>query len=303
MKRARVWLAAALVAVAGLVVALLPLPLRVHGIALLQADPDGVHRVVIGDRGGFLKELLVKDGQQVRAGAVLAVLHNPELEIKLRVNEADQALRWQQKDALLAQLTEVGTVSDSAAGSLQETEFQLNALRREHTALCAQRERLTLRAPGDGTVLGLCAAEDRGKWLDQGAELCRIGNGRILRAVLLVPPSDHELVEPGRRAWVRIHGGGAGDWPGVVAGIAQVEAKSVPAPLSNRASGEVATQQDPVSRADRPYQQHYLCAVQLQAVDPALHPGAMGRVRIDAGSQTLWRRFCRYLATTFDYGL
>ena len=85
----------------------------------------------------------------------------------------------------------------------------------------------------------------------------------------------------------------------MVTEIAQVEAKSIPAPLSNRAGGDVATQQDPVSRAEKPYQQHYLCAVRLQTTDPAIHTGAMGRVRIDAGSQTLWWRFRRYLVATF----
>ena len=35
-------------------------------------------------------------------------------------------------------------------------------------------------------VLGLCSLEDRGKWLEQGMEFCRIGNVQALRAVVLV---------------------------------------------------------------------------------------------------------------------
>jgi len=50
---------------------------------------------------------------------------------------------------------------------------------------------------------------------------------------------------------------------------------------------------------DKPRQQHYLCAVRLQAIDPCLNTGALGRVRIEAGSQTLWWRLRRCAATTF----
>jgi hypothetical protein len=142
--------------------------------------------------------------------------------------------------------------------------------------------------------------EDGGKWLEKGAEVCRVGNDRVLRAVLLVAPADHELVAPGARAWIRVHGGGSRHWPGVVTEIAQVDAASIPAALSRRAGGDVATKQDPVSKAEKPYHPHYLSAVRFQRTDGCIHPGALGRVKIEAGSQTLWWRFQRYLAGTFN---
>jgi len=299
MKPVRLWLSGAGLAAIVAMVCFVPFPVNVQGVALLQVEPDQVQRVAVAELGGFLKELLVRDGQQIHAGDVLAVLTNPDLEIKLQVNEADQALRLQQKNALLAQPADSIAAESQVAEGLQQAEFDLTALVQEHATLREQRARLVLRAPRGGTVLGLCSPEDKGKWLDRGTEFCRIGNVQTLRAVLLVPPGDHELVGPGKRAWVRVHGGGGERWPGVVTEIAQVEAKSIPAPLSSRAGGEVATQQDPLSKTDQPCQQHYLCAVRLQVVDPVLQAGAMGRVRVDAGSQTLWGRFRRYMATTF----
>jgi multidrug efflux pump subunit AcrA (membrane-fusion protein) len=253
----------------------------------------------VTERGGFLQELFVRDGQSVRVGDVLAVLSNPELEIKLRVNEADRALRLRQKTALLAQLTEAGRGGGETAADLQEAEFVLKTLLRERATLREQYERLTLRAPGDGVVLGLCSLEDRGKWFDAGAELCRVGGPQALRAVLLVPAADHELIGPGKRAWLRVHGGGSAQWSGVVADVAQVEATTVPPQLAGQAGGEVATQHDPVSKTDAPYHPHYLCAVRLMAADAVLQSGVLGRVRIEAGWQTPWWRLRRYLASAF----
>jgi putative peptide zinc metalloprotease protein len=299
MKPARVWLSAGALGVLVVVVVAVPFPVRVEGVALVQIEPESVRRVVVPERGGFLREVRVQDGQKVRAGDVLAVLANPELEIKLRVNEADQDLRQKQKAAQLAQLTDAGPDDGQAAAGLRQTEFELKALAQEHAVLREQLDRLVLRAPCDGAVLGLRPVEDRGKWLENGTEVCRVGDPRVLRAVLLVEPAEHELVSAGSRAWVRVHGAGAQSWPGVVTEIAQVDAASIPPALSRRAGGDVLTRQDPVSKAEQPYHPHYLSTVRFQRVDGAIHPGALGRVKIEAGSQTLWWRFQRYLARTF----
>ncbi len=53
----------------------------------------------------------------------------------------------------------------------------------------------------------------------------------------------------------------------------------------------MVTQQDPVSKAEKPYQPHYLSAVRFQRIDGLVQPGVLGRVKIEAGSQTLWWRF------------
>jgi putative peptide zinc metalloprotease protein len=299
MKPVRLWVSAGVVVALGTAALAVPLPVRVHGTALIQVEPDQVQKVTVPEPGGLLAEVLVQDGQRVRSGDVLAVLANRELEIRLRLNEADQALRQRQKNTLLAELAGSHAGAGQAAVGLQDIAHELSSLSRQHATLQEQRDRLVLRAPCDGTVQGLVGREAWGKWFDRGAELCRIGDVRSLRAVLLVEPADHELVTPGGRAWVRVHGGGSRQWEAVVTEIAQVDAASIPAQLSSRAGGEVATQQDPVSRTERPARPHYLCAVRLYRGDASIHPGVLGRVKIEAGSQSLWWRLRRSLATTF----
>jgi hypothetical protein len=143
----------------------------------------------------------------------------------------------------------------------------------------------------------------RGKWLEKGTELCRVGADNALRAVFLAEPADHRRVVCGSAAWVRVHGGGSATWPGVVTEVAQVDTAKVPPALSHHAGGDVATEQDPVSKAEKPRHQYYLISVRLQKTGGPLHVGALGRVKIEAGSETLWEGWRRCLAATFGWGL
>jgi hypothetical protein len=151
--------------------------------------------------------------------------------------------------------------------------------------------------------MGLPSPEEKGKWLEKGAELCRIGNVEALRVLVLVDPADHGEVRPSSQAWIRIHGSLDRQCSGIVTGIAQVEAKSVPAALSSNVAGDVPTQHDPVTNTDKPLGQHYVVTVQLRTVDATIHPGVLGRVKIEAESRTLSWRLRRYLGTTLNWGL
>jgi putative peptide zinc metalloprotease protein len=284
------------------VVAAVPLPLSVQAEALVQVEPEDLQRLAVPEPGGFLREVFVHDGQLVHAGDVVAVLQNPQLEIQLRVNEADQALRLEQKTAQLTEFTDTRIPEDQAAAAVQQTEFESRALRREHATLREQQDRLTLRAPADGVVLGLRAPEEKGTWLEEGAELCRVGDSTALRAVFLVQPADHDLVAPGSPARLCVHGGGCRVLPAVVTDTAQVDARSIPPQLSSRVGGDVPTRQDPVGRSEQPAAQHYLSAVRLSRPDGTVHPGATALVKIEAGTQTLWWRLRRWLATTLSTG-
>jgi putative peptide zinc metalloprotease protein len=302
-KAVRVWLTmgigAALVAGAFLI----PFPRKVRGVALVQLMPDQVQRVVVPESEGFLREIRVRDGQYVKAGEVLAVLTNPKLDIKVRLNDADRALRHQQQQALLAEITEIAGVRGEPSSDWQLCEHELRSLVQARQMLQEQRERLVLRAPASGVVMGLPSLEDQGKWLEKGAEFCRIGNADALRVLVVVDPAEHAEVQAGAAALICVHGVAGRQYAGFVTGIAQVEAKNIPAALSNRVAGEVPTHYDAVSNSDKPHGQQYLIAVQFNQTDAALHPGVLGRVKIDAEPRTPAWRLRRYLGTTFNWGL
>jgi putative peptide zinc metalloprotease protein len=303
MKPARLWFLLGGVVLLGGACCTMPLPLSVEGQALLQVEPDHVWRVAVPATGGFVRDVLVRDGQPVRTGDVLAVLTNPQLEIRLRLNEADQALRSQQLSGQVAYLSEAGQGGDLPGGTVQQIELEMRALVREQALLREQRDRLTLRAPAAGVVTGLADDGLKGRWLEKGTEVCRVADPNAVRALLLIGPADHELVGPGRSAWVRVHGRGSARWAGTVLDVAEADARTIPPQLSNHAGGEVATEQDPVSKAERPRSQHYLVAVHLREPGVEFQPGVLGRVKIEAAPQTVWWRVRWYLATTFGWGL
>lgn len=302
MKVSRVVCTLALLVGAVAVFFMVPFPQNVRGLALIQADPDHVRRIEIPETGGFLAEMFIHDGQRVKRGDILAVLTNPKLEIKLRLNEAEQGLKRRQQNAQVAQLSDLQPADDQGFESLQ-SEVELQTLVQQHAMLREQKERLVLRAPADGVVMGLMAIEEKGRWLEKGAELCHIGNPDLLRAVVVVEPADHKLVACGNPAALRIHGTIQKQGRGIVASISQVEAKNIPAQLSARAGGDILTQQDPVSKKENPQNQHYLVTLHLQHIDAGVHPGVLGRVKIEAGSHTLWSRVQRFLASTVSWGL
>ncbi len=280
-----------------------PLPVPVEGQAVILVEPDRVARLVVPETGGFVSEVRARDGQAVRAGEVVAVLTNPRLEIRARVNEADQALRSEQRSALAARLADGGPGAEEAGDDIGRAQSELQALAREHRLLTEQRERLTVRAPCDGVVMGLRPQELQGRWLDKGAEVCRVGDPRALRAVLVIDPAEHRLIAGARTAWVLVHGRGGSCLPGTVTDVAQVGARSVPPQLSCHAGGEVATEQDPVTHAEKPRDQSYLVSVRLQGADATVQPGVLGRVRIEAPPQTGWWRLQRYVVKTFGWNL
>lgn len=303
IKAARGWLAAGAAALLVLAFFLVPLPHKVRGVALVQIMPEQTQRVIVPDSEGFLRDIRVRDGQRVQPGEIIAILANPKLDIKLQLNEADQALRHQQRNAFLAHIAEIGLSKSDPASDWQQCEHELKSLLEQHRTLQEQRDRLILRAPAAGVIMGLPAPEEKGKWLQKGSEICRIGADDALRALVLVDSADHADVRAAAPTAIRIHGCAGRQYSGFVTGIAQVEAKNIPAPLSSRVAGDVPTHYDATSNADRPHGQHYLVSVRFHAIDRAIHPGVLGRVKIDTGSRTAWQMLRQYLASTLNAGL
>lgn len=302
MKRTRV----AIVLVAGAavvaVVFLVPFRTSVHGMAMVQVDSPSQYSVAIPAPGGFLEQVWIRDGQCVRRGDILAVLKNPPLELERRLNEAELALRVEQSQALTNQLAlpEATALPTQDLGEIQQ---EMRSLAQQSATLRARAEALVLRAPCDGVVMGFPSWETQGKWLQEGTQLCRVGDANKLRVLVLVEPADRQLVDDDKPARFHCHGAGATIWTGTVAGVSPVDADEIPPQLSHRLGGDVVTTKDPVNQTEKPRQQHFLVSVRLDDPDARLQVGALGQVRIDVGAGTLWWRFRRYLGTTFNWGL
>jgi putative peptide zinc metalloprotease protein len=306
MKPLRVSISAAILAAVILAVLFVPLPMRVRALAIMQVDPAHTLKVETPEMGGFLKELLIVDGAVVKKGDVLARLENPNLEIDLKLNEKNQALRLDQVSALTADYVR-GYADLRLTDDLNIAIAELHALQRFHTELQRVADALVIRAPRDGVVRHLIHRSEVGKYLERGKLICEIGDERELRAFLLLPSDKVSLIKEKDEAWVRVHGLAYNYYRAEVATISGTEAKAVPLALTNKVEGNIATQTDSETRLEVPQTQHYLVTLRFESSERdhlgAIHPGVMARVKIIAAPQTLWWRIHRYLARTFNLGL
>jgi putative peptide zinc metalloprotease protein len=296
MKSSRVLFTAGFAVALVAVVYSVPLPMKVRGLALVQVEPDRQQRLVIPGPGGFLDQVFVRDGHYVRKGDVLAMLHNPDLEKKLHLNETEQSLRLQQRHVLVSQMASLVPLATESE-THEELTHSLTILAQEQQALKVQKERLVLRAPCDGVLLSFSSWEMKGKWLAEGEPYC-VADDACLRAAVLVDPADRQLLQEGAKASFLAHGGPVTD--AQVSEIAQVDEKAIPPQLSGRIGGEVATKQDPVTKTEQPFKQHFLVTVRFKEGNKEFQVGTLGRVRIEAGSSTLWWRLQRWLGSTLN---
>lgn len=302
MKTRNVGISAILLAIAIAGVLFIPLPMRVKGVAYITFNPLEAAKIETPEFGGFLKELVVEDGQTVKTGDIIAVLQNPQLDIQLKLNEQGQALRIKQLDTLNAHLTS-GSSDPKIASEISTTKNEIQSLKNVSKQLMQIKEQLVVRATRHGIITRLIQKTELGKFLEKGMSICEIGDERDLRAVLLIPSADKGLIQMGDHAWIRIHGRGYNYWPGHVANISANEAKSVPLQLSNKVAGNVASHSDPESKLEVPQSQHYVVEIKLEQIDAAFHPGVLARVKIETEPRTLWWRINHYLDVTFNWGL
>lgn len=170
----------------------LPWTYRASGEFTVEAAPPAPVRA---GADGIIDRVLVTEGDTVTAGTPLAVLWNPEMEAALLDREAEA----RRLAVLRARAESRGDLSGAA-----DATSRLEKVREELEVLRVRRERLVLRAPADGVVLGYRIAERRGERLPEGAELAAIASisGRLAR--IRVPLKRAGELEAGQPAGLRL---------------------------------------------------------------------------------------------------
>jgi RND family efflux transporter MFP subunit len=166
--------------------------------AVRRASPAFLH-------AGALAERRVGLGQPVRAGEVLATLHNPSLQpgvlaAEAAVRETGETLAQLERDtARLAELASRGLVADDEA---EKTRSRRDAVReslaRSEAALAEAREQLgeaSLRAPFDAVVVDVHV--EPGDFVTAGQPILSLADPRHLELRLDLPPGRAGLLAPG----------------------------------------------------------------------------------------------------------
>ncbi len=295
------------------------LPLPYHVTATLEIQPRDADTVYVPPEGGKLEKVLVRPGQTVRKGDLLAVLRNVDLDLQVArlkgerelaattlANE-ERWLRYTRRDgnARIDQLREVVKTLDQQLAEMQRDQQQLE-----------------LRAPSDGVVLpppwrkrekplrgqlvgwsGIpLLPRNRGCFLEGGTPFCLIGNPKKLEAMLVIEQTDVEFVAPGQEVEIRLDELPFDTFRGTIEKIAEQAMEASPVRLATKAGGELPTKTDKAG-IERPMITSFQAAVYLDDPEGVLRVGFRGHAKIHVAPQTLGQRLWRWLIHTFNFKL
>ncbi len=135
---------------------------------------------------GFLEQLVVKNGDQVRAGDTLATIRNPDEEARLNQLRLDLrrtqilANQYLQSEEIAAYQAEQRQIA-ALEVKLQEVEHYLGTL--------------VLKAVCDGVVYGHNFANLEGTYVEKGQLICTVGRSDAKRLIMAVSLENADLVQ------------------------------------------------------------------------------------------------------------
>jgi putative peptide zinc metalloprotease protein len=302
--------------VAGVLLALflfLPLPFSVKGAVQIQtsdAEPVSIKS------SGRLERVLVRPGQRVRAGDVLAELSNTQLDLSVEEARRQQSAyetqlvglrRLQRFDST------VGGRIPSVTEALRSTEDQLASLRQ-------QQDWLRVTAPVDGRVMtvdekrpqpagpaglpawsgSLLRPENLGARVELDDVLCLIGDPDKFEARLVIDQADLPFVREGMNVRIRLDAFSSDTFRGQIAEIAKNDMEAASATWSTQTGGTVSTVTDAAGN-QRPLSASYEARVPLDDLPVNLRAGLRGQAKIDAEWQPLATRLWRLISRTFHF--
>ncbi|GAA4332700.1 hypothetical protein GCM10023144_23050 [Pigmentiphaga soli] len=158
----------ALLAGAYVFVAWVPLPHAVRVPGVLEARQRATMFV---DTPGVLSRLMVRHGQALHRGDVIAVLRNDDLELNLRLTK----LQLAEHETLIRQALE------RAPADVAPLERRAQALRDRLGELEAMKAKLVVRAPQDGEWVAPMLHERLSSWIERGQALGEVVDSSSFR--------------------------------------------------------------------------------------------------------------------------
>ena len=317
--------AATLAVVASIILAVIFVPLPFHVSCTFDIAPREAESVFAGVPGQ-LEEVLVRPGDQVEQGAVLARMANVDLqlqvvglrgELRQRIGQLQNYSRLRAFDeTVAAQIPVIEELKETVEKQLAEKEREL--------------ARLQIIAPIAGTIFPPPVRPDRssgdgrlppwsgspferknlGSLLASSDQLCQIGDPQQFEAVLVIDQASIDLVTQ----YLSEHQ----KWPdvdmkldsyrwkttlGAIDKVASAPMENTPASLASQGGGELTTKTDRDTGALRPMSTSYQARIQLDEVDIPFRMGLTGKAKIYTGWQPIYTRVARYLYRTFHFYL
>ncbi len=169
-----------------------PVPTSVSSDLVLEPGKETHLRTLVS---GQIAEVLVGQGQEVKAGQLLAVLENPEIESTAKVAGAELTLA----SSNLRQ-----NQDQPASGKSAQAARERIRLQKELAVATVNLDALQIRAPFDGVITTPGIRQRVGQFLGAGDEFCRFSDSRTMKARIFVSDRDLNDVRPGAPVRVKV---------------------------------------------------------------------------------------------------
>lgn len=310
-------IALTLTALAAILVAASFIPLPLHVKAPFLVEPAGASPVYV-QTSGELSEVRVRPGEHVEAGAVLAVLVNPELADELRQLEAElstereraRAFSQSRDDARhLMAVQRIAGLEERIADTRERLE-KLTIVAPIAGVVVEPAEQTGSRGGGEATSLPTWQGTpldpvNRGAFLEEGSQLLTLApideKGKI-EATLLVDQADRNDVFEDQSVELRFDHIPDKIYESKVVDFSRRHVEFAPPPLSNKYGGPLPTVSESDGR-ERLQSNAYQATVPLDADPRLMRPGLRGTARLDAANRSAGQWAWRYLSQTFYFRL
>jgi len=315
VKKLNLMITTAIVVAVFSAIAFIPLPYRV--VCTFEVQPRDATSIYV-DVKGVLQEVHVQPGDHVKAGTLLAVLSNKDLELQLTVLKSE----LKQHEEELRSLEYQSRTDATATALIATTQKVIAGVKQQLVEKQVEFDDLTLLAKTDGAVLpppevgksptgdGQLPSwsgtpmdkENLGCLLTESTLFCQLGDSRKMEAILVIDQSEMLLVKEGQRVTLLLDELPFDPFESNITDISNTELKVSPRSLSNKAGGELVTETDK-SGKERPQNPSYQARANLEGPAGLLRQGLRGRAKIYVDPLSLGQRIWRYAAQTFNFEL
>jgi putative peptide zinc metalloprotease protein len=241
-----------------------PVPTSVSSELVLEPGKETHLRTLVS---GEIAEVFVGQGQEVKAGQLLAVLENPEIESTAKVAAAELTLA----SSNLRQ-----NQDQPASGKSAQAVRERIRLQKELAVAAANLDALQIHAPFDGVITTPGIRQRVGQFLGAGDEFCRLSDPHTMKARIFVSDRDLNDVRPGASARVKVVPYAFRTYWGHVEQI--LPAASTDAPVS---------QTQKLTRLGQELTNHFVVVMAFQNSDGSLSGGMTGVAKITVKNRPL----------------
>ncbi len=247
-----------------------PVPTSVSSELVLEPGKDAHLRTRVS---GKIAEVFVYQGQEVKAGQLLAVLENPEIESTATVAAAELTLA----SSNLRQ-----NQDQPASGKSAQAVRERIRLQKELAVATTNLDALQIRAPFDGRITTPEIRERVGQFLAAGDEFCRLSDPLTMKARIFVSDRDLNDIRPGAVVRVKVLPYAFRTYLGHVEQI--LPAASADAPVS---------QTQKLTRLGQELTNRFVVVMAFQNSDESLSGGMTGVAKITVKNRPLAWQFGR----------